>query len=307
MFCAKLSKIALCAVAVLAGCNAPPVQPGETSAVSLGGTEAPKSASLLYLSDVASNRVYVYSYPQGRLIQKLSDFGQPRSECADASGDIWIADVQAFQVVEYAHGASRPSVALSTFGAPRGCSVDPKSGDLAVSGGLNGTILSIFHRGKHGPWRDPERYGDPSIGVAYFCGYDAAGNLFIDGLSKAKGGSFQLAELPRGSGTLVNITVDQSISAPGQVQWDGKYLAVGDAGASPSVIYRFSISGSHATAVGSANLRDSTSLRQFWIHAKTLIGPDLASHVGLWKYPAGGSPTKTIDTVRGYGAAVSLP
>jgi hypothetical protein len=145
------------------------------------------------------------------------------------------------------------------------------------------------------------------MSVAHFCGYDAAGNLFIDGASKAKGGTFRLAELPRRAKALVNLTISQSISVAGQVQWDGKHIVVGDAGVSPSLVYRFSVSGRSATEVGATTLGDSTSVRQFWIQSKNLIGPDFASHVGFWRYPAGGSPTKTIGDVHGYGAAVSAP
>lgn len=305
MFSVSRLALAFGTAAVLVGCSASLVQPGRETTTLVGSAQTAKIQSLLYLSDVATNDVYVYSFPQRKLVGTLMAFGKPRSECADTAGHVWIADVQAFQVVEYDHGASRPIAALSTFGAPRGCSVDPRSGDLAVTGGIEGTILSVYHQSKHGRWGDPRRYSDSSLGVAHFCGYDAAGNLFIDGASK--GGSFRLAELPRGAGALVNLTVNQSIAAPGQVQWDGTHIVVGDAGVSPSVVYRFSISGRNATEVGATTLGDSASVRQFWIQTKRLIGPDFASHIGFWRYPAGGSPTKMIGDVHGYGAAVSAP
>jgi hypothetical protein len=299
--------VAFCSAALLAACNASLVQPSRGTVVALGTAPADKGQSLLYLSDVATNDVYVYSYPHGKLVGTLTGFGEPRSECADTAGDVWIADIQAEQLVEYAHGASKPMAALSTFGPPRGCSVDPTSGDLAVSGGVDGTVLSVYDRSKQGIWRDARRYGDSSIRAPRFCGYDGAGNLFIDGASKVKGGTFRLAELPKGAGAVVNLSVNQSISAPGQVQWDGKHVAVGDAGISPSVIYEFAISGRSATKVGATTLEDTTSVRQFWIQAQRLIGPDFDSDVRFWNYPAGGSPTKTIKTVHGFGAAVSLP
>ncbi|MGC1379559.1 MAG: hypothetical protein WA814_00905, partial [Candidatus Baltobacteraceae bacterium] len=154
--------VAFCSAVALAGCNASLVQPSRGSATPVDVAEGAKSETLLYLSDVATNNVYIYSYPQGTLAGKITSMGKPRSECADTAGDVWIADVQAFQVVEYAHGERHPIAALSTFGAPRACSVDPKSGDLAVSGGLNGTVLSVYHQGKHGVWRDPRRFSDAS-------------------------------------------------------------------------------------------------------------------------------------------------
>jgi hypothetical protein len=90
------------------------------------------------------------------------------------------------------------------------------------------------------------------------------------------------------------------------VQWDGAYLAIGDTGVTPSVIDRFSIKKGKATKIGSTRLDGTTSVRQFWIDGSRVIGPDFDAPVGFWKYPAGGSATKSITTVHGYGAAVSL-
>jgi len=281
------------------------VQLSRPPVVPPGLDAAATTQSLLYVSNLATNDVDIFSYPEGKVVGKITEIGRPRGECADAAGNVWIADVQAFQVVEYSHGASKPVAALSTFGAPRGCSVDPRIDNLAVSGGANGTILSVYHRSTRGIWRDPRRYSDTSIRTAYFCGYDAAGNLFIDGTSAD--GDFRLAELPRGARALVNLTVSQSIAAPGQVQWDGKYVTVGDAGVSPSVLYRFSIGARTATKVGSTILQKTAKLQQYWIQAKTVIAADDESRVGLWKYPEGGSPAKTFGSLRAYAAAVSLP
>lgn len=266
------------------------------------GPEA-KSADLLYLSDVQTNKVYVLSYPQGKLVGTLAAFGQPRSECVDRQGDVWIADVQGYDVIEYAHGADKPLAALSTPWAPRGCSVDPRTDTLAVTGGNDGTILVTFHRSAHNQWRDGRTYSDSSIRAGYFCGYDAHGNLYIDGLRK--NGTFALSELRRRATSLAQLAVGQSIAAPGQVQWDGEHLAIGDTGVSPSPIYQFSISGSAANPVGSTVLNGTKSVRQFWIDAARVIGPDYDSSAGIWKYPAGGAPVTQITTVHGYGAVVS--
>jgi hypothetical protein len=264
-----------------------------------------QSQDLLYLSDVQTNDVYVFSYPQRKLVGTLSSFGAPRSECVDRRGNVWIADVQGYDVAEYAHGGTKPLVELSTPWAPRGCSADPHSDTLAVSGGDKGMILAVYHRSSHNQWRDPQTYTDTEMGAGYFCGYDANGNLFIDGLDKAKGGSFRLAELPRRSKSLTSLGVSQNIIAPGQVQWDGKYLAIGDTGITPSVIYQFSMSGSGGAEVGSTVLDGTKSVRQFWIEGTRVVAPDYDTNVGIWKYPIGGLPTTQITTVHGYGAAVS--
>lgn len=258
---------------------------------------------LLYLSDTATNDVDVFSYPQGKLVGTLTGFGEPRSECVDAQGDVWIADLYAWDVIEYRHGGTQPVAALSTPGAPHGCSVDPKTGDIAVTGGVNHIVLAVWHRKPHG-WRNPRFYTDSSIHTPAFCGFDDKGDLLLDGVDLAK--SFRLAELPHLGTGLVNLSVTPHVVSPGQVQWDGKAVAVGDIGVSPSVIYRLAVSGSKATQIGSVKLDESKSVRQFWIQDATLVGPDYSAAVGLWKYPAGGSPLQRITSIRGYGAAVSL-
>jgi hypothetical protein len=298
---------ALLSVTLVAGCSqgaSPTVAALASHAAARGWMEPQaKPTDLLYLSDVESNDVAVYSYPKGRLVGDLTGFGQPRAECADAQGNVWIADVVTGSIVEFAHGATAPTVALSTPGSPGGCSVSPRNGDLAVAGGVNGTVVGVFHRSTRNRWRDANLYSVATMSAGYFCAYDSQGNLFVDGVDGS--GRFALAELPHKGATLQSVTLDQTIKKPGGMVWDGEYITVGDAGVSPSVVYRLSVSGSTASSVGTTTLKGTTSVRQFWIDGVRLIGPDYDAPVGFWKYPAGGSPTKTLSKVHGYGAAVS--
>jgi hypothetical protein len=308
---------AWCAASVMfAGCGGSPSQIGPAVAMpqnaivsrletgrSWMAPEA-KAEDLLYVSDIRNQTVNVYSYPQGGTVGKLTGFGRPKGECADAAGNVWIADAGGSDVIEYPHGGSNPIVALDTPGSPTGCSVDPLTGNLAVTGGTNGIVLSIYRHTTRGGWRSPVKYAASNIHAAYFCGYDGQGNLFVDGVN---GGQFQFAELSRGGTLLKSITLNQSIAVPAQVQWDGHNVAVGDSGTSPSVIYQFSINGSAGTEIGSTTLDGTKSVRQFWIQGDTVVAPSLNGHdVGLFNYPAGGSPTGTIEGVRAFGAAVSL-
>ncbi len=300
----KLAAIPLVA-ALVAGCSqgASPTVPLAAHAFARGWMQPQaKQTDLLYLSDVESNDVAVYSYPKGRLVGNLTGLGKPRAECADSQGNVWIADVETASIVEFAHGATAPTAALSTPGSPGGCSVSPRNGDLAVAGGLNGTVVGVFHRSNRNRWRDANLYSVATMSAGYFCAYDSQGNLFVDGVDGS--GNFALAELPHKGTTLQSVTVNQTIEKPGGIAWDGTYITVGDAGVSPSVAYQLSVSGSTANPVGTTTLNGTTSVRQFWIDGARLIGPDYDAPVGFWKYPAGGSPTKTLSNVHGYGAAV---
>ena len=159
------------AFVVLAGCAGLPSQSGVPAAVpqrAVDGTHLAagrswmaaeaKSEDLLYVTNVRAQAVDVYAYPQGKLVGKLTGFGQPRSECADGAGDVWIADAGGFDVIEYSHAGVKPIVALNTAGSPQGCSVDPVTGNLAVTGGTNGIVLSVFRRTVHGGWQGPAKY-----------------------------------------------------------------------------------------------------------------------------------------------------
>jgi hypothetical protein len=297
-----------CAVAaLLAGCS------GGASPLALPGASRTwmasdaKSGDLLYVTDLKTDAVLVYSYPQGKQVGTLGDeFGAPRSECADTKGNVWIADTEGEDVVEYAHGGTTPIVALNINGPPTGCSVDPTTGSLAVSGGVNGVVLSIFRPTKHG-WGSPRRLLDTAMDTPAFCAYDAQGNLFLDGRDKAGGNAFLFYELRKGAKSFTKVKLGKTIKLPGQVQWDGTSLAVEDAGLSPSPVYRFTISGRSGKLAGTTILRKSRFVRQFWIAGSTLVGPDPAHHaVGFWNYPAGGSPAQSITNVNAYGAAVSV-
>ena len=261
-----------------------------------------KRRDLLYVS--SGNVVYVYAYPSGGSVGLLAGFSEPRGECADKAGNVFITDTTG-TTYEYAHGGTSPIATLySPYAYANACSVDPTTGNLAVID-LQGVV--IFTHNKRG-WRYPKPY---RIGIyfASYGGYDASGNLFIDGTSAPPSQTFEFQELPKGNSTFINATLDQAIRAPGQIQWDGHNLAVGDSGVRPSVIYQFSISGSNGSVQGSTILRGTTkNVRQFWIRKGKVVVPDYGkngqSFVGFYRYPTGGSPNQMID-LDGFGAVVS--
>ena len=258
-----------------------------------------KRNALLYETNGNDGSVNAYSYPKGTLEVHLSGFKEPYGVCADSAGNVWIVDDEASSVTEYAHGGTTPIRTLSDSGEyPAGCAVDPTTGNLAVMNyettGRGPGGLSIYRKAKG----KPKTYSDSAISRGWFCSYDGNGNLFVDGYRSGSSG-FQLAELPHGGNTFTNISVNQGITVPGGVQWNGNDVAVADEnGPGNGVIYEFSISGSTGTEVSATTLDSSQNVHQFWIDPagnRVVVPSASLGTVGYWDFPAGGYPTKTIS------------
>lgn len=251
-----------------------------------------RTSALLYVSNDGSDAVTVYSYPGGKLKGTLTGFLGPYGECVDPNGDVFIVNEGPGTIVEYAHAGTAPIATLNDPGElPVDCAFDKKTGNLAVSNvvstGDGPGGISVYKNAQG----TPTVFTDPAMEGASFLGYDDRGNLFLDGTTA--GGAFAFAELPAGKTSFKNIALNQSIGMAGGVMWDGAHVAVGDQRA--SVVYRFSIKGRVGTEVGSTPLGNASDVVQFWKRSGTLIGPDYPHNaVGLWPYPAGGSPTKLI-------------
>jgi hypothetical protein len=309
---------ACAAIALLAGCGT--ATPMNVSRTALPATQrddlqpgiqdhhsswmAPgiKNQDLLYVANTFG--VSVYAYPGGKFEGRLGGFRASSGECVDAKGDVFVTNELGGTIVEYAHGGTNPTETLQAAAEhPLGCAVDPTTGNLAVTtfgagGNGSGGNLAIYSHAKS----VPTTYTDPNVLRYYLCGYDDKGNLYVDGISPGRG-SFELAELPKGSSTFTNISLNQNISLPGGVQWHENSLAVADQNA--SVIYQFAISGStgteiHATPLGSP----AFDVFQFYIDGATVIAPNAYSvgsktswDVLYYRYPAGGAPTRTITNV----------
>jgi hypothetical protein len=270
---------------------------------------AAKTQSLIYVSSVLTNDVYVYSYATQQLVGTLSGFETPYGMCADKKGDVWIANDGASELLEYKHGGTSPIQTLSDANEyPEGCSIDPTTGNLAVTNfsSNSGSGNVAVYVGAQG---SAQTYTDPSIVNYRFCGYDGSGNLFVDGANTS--GSFAFAELPKGSASFNNITLGETVEWPGGVQWDGKHIDVGDTDA--DVIYQ--TNGAGGKIVGAIRLADVNYVNQYWIvgvkNAKSakkagLVVPSQDSNlVGIYKYPAGGTPVTTFSVEEPFGSVVS--
>jgi hypothetical protein len=292
------SAFGACAVtAILVGCGGSQAYLGvpapQQNAARAGSTLRSDAAqSLLYVSNVIGNTVNVYGYTKGNFVRTLSGFQGPEGECTDSKGNVWIANDAANAIVEYANGGSKPIATLKDPGNyPYGCSVDPKTGNLAVTNiettnGVPIGSLTVFPGAKGAP----VIYQGADVYQYFFCAYDNGGNLFVDGATISN--TFAFAELPHGTSTLKKITLNQAIGSAGNVQWDGKHVAVGDASA--SAIYQISVSGSTGTVVGTTMLSGGGNAAISFIDGKQVIASISGSQFGFWKYPAGGSPTSTL-------------
>jgi hypothetical protein len=270
-----------------------------------------KTKNLLYVSlgtEAGEDEILVWSYPKGKFEGVITGGGlnDPLGMCVDKSGDVFVANHYGADVLEYAHGGTLPIATLSDSGEfPQGCSVDPTTGNLAVTsyygpyGSYPGDVA--IYQNAQGM---PTTYSAPSFFLYDYCGYDDAGNLYVDGNTGGGGApDFLFAEMPAGSSGFTDISLPQSIYIPNGVQWDGQHVAVGDetAGGTPiSAIYRFTITNGNATEVGTTKLDRQgggsapTSVTSVWIDGKRVVGANGASasgdnNPGLWKYPAGGA------------------
>ena len=256
------------------------------------------SGDLLYVTD--GELVKIYTYPQDTFVATLGNFGSVYGMCSDVAGDVFIPEYYQNTVLEYAHGGTSPIATINTiYDFPADCSIDPTTGNLAVT---TDSQVEVFKSSSSG-WGLPTYYTDSGLGLMNFCGYDGSGNLFVDGYD----GSYQLAELPAGSSTFTNISLNRRVKAiPYGVMWDGKDILIASGWRTrkfPTPIYRFSISGSSGTLVGITKLlRSGGQFHAFWLQGNKIIG----THIGgeaIWNYPEGGLPSKHIS---GVGGAVTV-
>ena len=303
---------ALAAVALLAGCNGTAASVAPEALPASWMSPGAASQALLYVTNSGLSSVDVYAWPALTRAGTLSGFQIPYAECVDGAGNVYIVDYGARQVDEYRHGGSK---AFKTYadeeGNPIACSVDKMTGNLAVSNltagaSKPGNVL-VFPQGTG----KPTKYTAPGFRFYWFVGYDDRSNLFVDGEAPSV---VALAELPKGGATFEAIAMNQSIAFPGDVQWDGKYLAVGDQRADR--IYQFAISGKTATEKSSSSLGGASDVFQFWITGGTTRHPQGTEVVGasygsdkveLWKYPAGGSPLARLAGFYGPNGVVISP
>jgi hypothetical protein len=322
--CYALSVATLC-VAGCAGSQAPSLIPQMNShnappAVSRayhGSWMSPqaKNDDLVYVSNAANDTVTAYGLTTHKLEGVLTDIYQPFGACSDTQGNVWIVAWGNNRIIKYPHGGTQPLETLTVQDQTadlRDCSVDPTTGNLAVTNWgyhwYQGNVL-IFAQGRG----KPTKYTGPGLWYPVGCDYDDKGNLWADGWDAYLNGYVALGELHKGGKGIANISLIPSMQPPilGTVRWDGRYVAIG----SWETIQEYAVKGSFAYLRGSTALTYHWPVGMFSITTyrgrQIVIAPDTAyspNAVQYWKYPIGGAPTATITgSLNGsYGAVVSL-
>jgi len=277
------------AVAMLAGCGGLQSQTGGTGPIpQAGASHAKKANDLLYFAESPAT-VAVYSYPKAKYETALTaDLDNVGGECAASNGNWWVVNEGNDEILGYAHGGTSPTSTLTeSNGEPLTCGEDPTTGNLAVAILTTGDILVYANASGN-----PTVYST-SLMEASYVSYDNKGNLFADGFTASD--AFELIELTKGSGSFKTITLNQTFGFPSALEWDGKYLAVGDSGS--EYIYQFTISGSQGTKAGSVELKGAGYVTAFWVDGSEAVVVG-GRKTGIWNYPAGGKPIVTISHLK---------
>lgn len=306
--------IALTAAAAVAGCSAgsstlaPAFAPPSALTAARALRVAPDSngGTFLYVTTTGSGTVLGFTWPGLYAAQTISGLDVPEALCTDASGDLYVPDLLAKAIYEYAPGGTTPINTLTdSHGFAYSCSVDPKTGNLAVAdavsseSGTAGNVL-LFEKANG----TPILYAAPNLKHYYYVAFDGSGNLFVNGIgSKQRAG---LAELAKGASRFAAISVKTAIGRPAGLQWDGLYLAEGDDDS--NVIYQFAVSNGKAIEKGSTTLAGAGSIYQFCITGSTkshrqgtqvIVADSANNSVEVWSYPSAGVITSGISELNG--------
>ena len=269
---------------------------GAIGAQSVGASATQKNPGLkgplLYVS--TRNGVQILTYPQGQLLGTFSANRPAVYLCADPNnGDVFVP--QSGVIQRYAHGSTTVKASL---GVPKNvsvlaCSVDPSTGNLAVTcigGSLKGGGVFVYKNAS----------GQPIVYTvgrlrAVYPAYDNASDLFVIGYNNHN--RFVLYQLTKGGNRLAPVALNSGYSVVTKDQWDGAYLTIG---VSPAQILQVSVSGSSGSVVNNIQLNNAAGDLYYWIQDQQIVSASNEVEknnnigVGAWDYPAGGDPTKVF-------------
>jgi len=241
-----------------------------------------------YISNFYSSSLDVFDYPKSDSSTGTISGDDPQGICTQTGKkDFWQVNSGDDEIDEYAFGGTTPITTLSeSAGEAAGCSLDAKSGNLAVSI-LGGGDVVIFtgHKGTGTTVAD-------GLASTYFITYDNKGDLFVDGITESD--TYGMSEMASGGSSFTAVTLPNTIEFPGGMQWDGKYVTLNDQEAHD--IFQYSVASDVATLKGTVSLSGSSDCVQTWIAKKLVYCPDAGNqNATVYAYPSGGSSIATLS------------
>ena len=304
----------------LAGLVAPNVSPDHRK--SWVSPDVKKAPRLLFISDINTDDVYIFTMPAMKLQGTLTGFDGPQGMCSDRSGNIWVNNTKSAVIQQYSRNGKLLKTIDDSGYYPIGCAVNKKNGDLAVTNirttsGEPGNV-TVYSNGS-----DPQTLANPDQTEYYFPAYDTKGNLYVNGRGGSSNG-IMISECRSGSTSCSTLTVSGvTLNVPGGLNWNKATgdLVVDDPKCNNvwgSCLYSMSISGATATLARTTSLHDATGggcdvdqgvfapKDKYFVGGCIAQGSDPAA-VARWKFPAGSNPTHSSASV-GYpvGAAISI-
>jgi len=280
-----------------------------------------RSPRLFFQSDYGNSVVDVYAMPSMTLKATLSGFSGPQGLCADSAGNVYVDNTNTLQVLKYSRTGSLLATYNDSYGYPVGCSVDPATGNLAVSNifGLSGAGQILVFTS---PSASPTVLSNPSQYYYYFVGYGPGSSIWTSG--KNSYGTYMVSGCGSSSCSTIPLS-GGTIYFPGGVQWDnsrGEWVLFDQLCNDSNEACSYPVSGSGVlgtpTDYSNYNGGGACDIVQGTIAAhgmKYVAGGDYeycggsSSFSGRWAYTAGGTPTNYATNASPYfepiGAAIS--
>ena len=131
--------------------------------------DAKKAHRLLFISDIDTNDVYIFTMPAMKLKGTLTGFDGPQGMCSDRSGNIWVNNTKSAEIQQYSRDGKLLKTIDDSGYYPVGCAVNKKNGDLAVTNirstsGASGNV-TVYASGS-----DPQTLVNPNQSEYYFPG-----------------------------------------------------------------------------------------------------------------------------------------
>jgi hypothetical protein len=241
-----------------------------------------------YISNFYNSTILQFDYPQGDASIGSISGDEPQGECAQRRQKaFWVVNSGNDEIEKFAYGGTSPIATLSeSAGEAAGCTIDPSTGNLAVTIlGAGDVVIFTDASGTGTTVAD-------GLDSSYFPTYDASGDLFVDGITESD--TYGVVEMASGSSSFKAVTLPNTISFPGGMQWDGNYVTLNDQEAHE--IYQYTIAGDSATLEGTVALNGTSDCVQTWIAKNLVYCPDAGNeNATVFAYPAGGSAIATLS------------